>query len=349
MVSKRMTEAAIELWGETDPSEARGILNSKLNEFRQLEDNPDVDQERLRRIIAFYEPFESDEIKPYAPENDPSVLEAAEQFRGALTDRFGDVLSVFDDIKKDQVITANEAEAYFTAGLDRLASNDAAWQDWKFILKKDSKASLSCNPGDKTITMGEMRADFIGDDLRAKFCHEVIIHGMRAVNGEKTGDQMMKNGLPGYLDGEEGLTTFAEFAVKGEVSPARSDRYLDFAFALGQFGNRQYTRKELQQVFLDREIVRKQAAGEPVDESKAYDRSYQQINRIFRGSLGSDVVAVNTKDLAYYNGFKKVSRYISDSLESGSSATEILDFLLLGVFDPTNPKHVQYARQYSRS
>lgn len=186
-------------------------------------------------------------------------------------------------------------------------------------------------------------------DAQRLFCHEVLIHSLRAVNGSKTTEPMMEFGMPGFLDAEEGLAVFIEYGLTGKLSAGRSDRYVDFGLALGTSGTPTLTRSQIHDLYVNREIVRQQAQGEPVDEESIQQRGWRYVNRIFRGALDNNVIAVNTKDLAYYRGFQMIGDYVVQSLNSGVNIKELLAYLLCGKFDPTNERHVALVASLSKA
>ena len=343
-VSDRFTTATTELSGTPDENEVKRILNVKINEFTGYKTNPNVDQARLKRTLDFYidDRRVPDTQSHESSETDPGIAEGAKILAEATEQKFKDDLTVFNAIDTNgKDVTAEEASVYFQKGLELLGKEDSAWKEWKLVIS-DGSAGLSSNARKKVVEMGRKRKDFEPLEVKAKFMHEFLVHSQRAINGAKLGDQMMEFGLPNFLGGEEGITTLIELGVLGEPGPARTDKYCDFAFALGMLGDKPVSRPELHSIYVDRAIVRKQAVGEEVDEDKIKALGWKSVNRMYKGSLGNEVVGVNTVDLAYHNGFIKVGKFVKDALESGKRPSELLDYLLKGKFDPTNPRHVEY-------
>jgi hypothetical protein len=142
------------------------------------------------------------------------------------------------------------------------------------------------------------------------------------------------------FDKTEGLGCFVEHALIGVAPTKMYDRYLDVAFALGTLGGQTHTRKQLFALVMARNTVRAQAAGETLSESRLEREAWTHVNRIFRGTLGNDIVGVFTKDVAYYEGYQKIMSFVIDELHSGVSVEEIWQLVTLGKFDPTNPGHM---------
>ncbi|HET6746638.1 MAG TPA: hypothetical protein VFH06_00850 [Candidatus Saccharimonadales bacterium] len=42
----------------------------------------------------------------------------------------------------------------------------------------------------------------------------------------------------------------------------------------------------------------------------------------------------------------EIGAYITEQLESGASVEALIEFLVLGKFDPTNPTHVQFVQEH---
>jgi hypothetical protein len=118
------------------------------------------------------------------------------------------------------------------------------------------------------------------------------------------------------------------------------DRYLDVALALGTIDGRPHTRHELFELVYARATVRSQAAGKPERPGNIERESWAHVNRIFRGTLGNDIVGVFTKDIAYYQGYQKMTAFVIDELKAGSSPHELWSLLTLGKYDPTDALHM---------
>lgn len=121
---------------------------------------------------------------------------------------------------------------------------------------------------------------------------------------------------------------------------------MDTALALGTLGL-SLKREEILKLHTLKEKIRQQAAEEVVDPAKFEDDSWRYVNRIYRGSLGNEHIAVNTKDIAYYKGYVAINKYIAAELEQGRSIEEIMDYILSGSFDPTNSRHIDYRSQFA--
>jgi hypothetical protein len=83
------------------------------------------------------------------------------------------------------------------------------------------------------------------------------------------------------------------------------------------------------------------------DHREVKKRAFVHVNRIYRGTQGSQAPGFFTKDIAYYDGFVKISKYIHERLQQGSRLPEIMQYLMLGKFDPMNSIHVDFVSQYA--
>ena len=87
---------------------------------------------------------------------------------------------------------------------------------------------------------------------------------------------------------------------------------------------------------------------EPIELDKLIKTTWTHIDRIYRGGRGDSSTssqAVFTKDIAYYDGYKKIRDYLDQSIRNGKDIEQIFEYLTLGKFNPTNPVHIQYVKQ----
>lgn len=235
-------------------------------------------------------------------------------------------------------IAPPEIVARFDDALDVLAAEyDPDWNEWCAVFQ-DGGDKLSTFGMAKTVTVGSNRANVPAHELQGLFAHEILVHGLSAVNGYKQ-SQALGDGLPRYLDFQEGLGGFVEYALNGTIPDKIVDRYVDIAYALGQLDGKQHTRQEMIIRNLARDERRNDAAEIKTNQVDIYKAAVARANRIYRGTRGDQHVGVFTKDIAYYRGFVAVGDYITHQLAAGHSVETIFDYLLQGKFDPRYPTH----------
>lgn len=272
--------------------------------------------------------------------------EAAEKMNVFLNERYASVFASLNIESSTDTISPDGIADRFEAALAVLADeHDADWSEWT-VERKDEKDSLSVVAPSKKILVGMRRASVQSQQLKALFSHEVLVHGLRGVNGRKI-SKKLGTGLPGYLDAEEGLGVFVEYAISGKVSEKNVDRYVDIAYALGQINGKEHTRQELLDYAMQRAIYRNSQSEIKKSMEDIEKEVYAHVNRIYRGSLGNEHVGVYTKDISYHKGFIDMGRYVKDQIDEGKTIEEVFTFLSSGKFDPTNPQHLAYIDEIS--
>lgn len=243
----------------------------------------------------------------------------------------------------DRIEPAEIADRFEAALRILVGEYDSMWEEWS-IERDETKDSLSVSGPRKKIIIGMNRAPVTPDQLKALFSHEVLVHALRPLNGQKIADEL-RVGLPGYLDTEEGLGVFVEYALSGTVPEKNVDRYIDIAYALGVIDGQQHTRQELIDHAMVRSIKRSEERGDNKTSESIEKEVYAHINRIYRGSLGNEYIGIYAKDIMYHRGFLEMGKFISQRLEDGETVDELMEYLLQARFDPTNPQHVAYLNE----
>jgi len=292
------TEQSIKLYGRPDPDVAK-IIEMNGGE----------------KLIEHYQP----------------VLDAVKSW---LLKKYGDVFDAMGLDNMTEKLTPPEILDVFTRGLDKLKSNDPRWLDWQVEMKPDATV-LSCESADKKVFVGEKRASADPGKLKGLFAHEILRHGMTAVNGEDLGIQ---SALPRYTNAEEGFAKIYELALSGEIPTTSMEKYADIAWCLGDIDGQKHTRAEL----VERKLNRKREKGEKVTE-KSETIAYNTANRIFRGTPGSNKVSgIFTKDLSYFGGFVPGVEFIKQGLDAGKDIDEIMSFANAAKFDPNDSVQRHY-------
>lgn len=335
----RFTQQSAELYGAPDRDRAiqLGVAQAEtlLEEARaaNLDSSLISRFDSARNELGLQGMGEKSDTHPYRA--------AAEAVRNFFRGEYSEVLDRFGAGEQDAPLDANAMAERMEAGLDVLRTKDVAWNGWK-VVRKQGSDKLSVAAANEEALVGQDRADMSVAEFIGTASHELLVHGLRAVNGAKIDPQLAK-GLPDYLDAEEGVSGFVEYALTGKVPDKIVDRYVDIAIALGLTTGSPVPRATLTEFVSARHALRQ--ALHPTQEESNFQKSVQaHVNRIYRGSRGDEYVGVFTKDIAYYVGFEKVGQYISKELETGKSTDQVIEFLLLGKFDPTNAEHVTFVK-----
>jgi hypothetical protein len=339
-LSAQFTAASIDLFGAPEPTAAALLLEQLLTELCVLQTNYDVDPALLEKLLLTY-----DEVlrRSNAPHkyilsfDETDATDAAHVFGKFLREFYPFALDVFKGDPSTNIDASGIVELFELALAELQKHRPEFWKDWKVLVTDDS--CLSVNPLTKRLVVGSHRAGVDLGELEGLFGHEVLVHALRAGNGQHLSDGF-EQGLPGYIDAEEGFACFVEHALSGSAPRKMYDRYLDVALALGTIDGQPRTRRELFELVHARNIVRAQAAHKKARPSTIERESWAHVNRIFRGTLGNDIVGVFTKDIAYYRGYQKMTGFVIEELQSGTAPHELWSLLTLGKYDPTDALHM---------
>lgn len=335
--TNRLTRSSVELYGSPDTAVAKQLIAEQFDTFSEHRTNPAVDQARLGHVLDTLSHALGDTSSESIARVDYAPV--ARELAAVAEQKYQTAFSVFEGVAGPEKQNLETVQALFQRGLDALATDDPAWQGWTAEIVNGSGMSTSSR--DKKIKIGN-GGTYTADRLKPLFAHEALVHGLRSVNGSKTGDTLLATGLPGNLDAEEGLGTLVEYGLTGTMPERNADRYMDVALALGSTESSALTRAQLHRLHTDRQIIRAQAAGKQVDPETIAKGAWGHVNRIYRGSLGDDTIGVNTKDIAYYQGFQKVADFLRTALANGVAPETAYDYVMSGCFDPTDPKHRAY-------
>ena len=339
MWSQRFTQASIELFGRPDPEIAKQLFREQGEEIEALFSDPNVDFYLLDHLRSTYRALE---LATTDQGERPDFHEASAIFRDFLESRYKAVFEIFEGLDEDTKLSPSEVLDIFAAALDKLKEEDSAWEEWEAELTDST--SLAVASKSQRIRVGKNRTAIKASEVKGLFGHEILVHAKRAVEARKVNDEELATGLPHYLQGEEGVAIFIESSLNGKTPPKVADRYIDTAMALGDILPRSFTRKELFDFVMTREIVRAQAEQQTrhVDTASLQKKAWEHVNRIYRGSAGDDHIGVFTKDVVYYAGFQEIGEFITKKLKDGMDVEQLFSYLTSGKFDPLNPLHTKY-------
>lgn len=344
--AERFTLAATELYGAPETAEVTRLITEEYTSLVGLQGNAGVSQPHVRLLLDTYRPV---------VENGPGPV-SIDEAGAADTDRTRTAVRAYGEAMREQYqplfdlvdqaavaeFTPSDLHVLFTQAMSWLEEHDDQdWGAWKVQLKDSTQ--LSVDAGSHSISIASRRESASPEDAKGLIAHELLVHALRGKNGYKTGDKKLATGLPGYLDAEEGLGILAEEAINGTLPDKAYDRYVDIALALGTADGVQRTRQELFQISYARQLVRAQLRG--ADEGRIATlapRVWSHVDRIYRGGPGDGAgtrQAIFTKDITYYEGYRRMAGYVAEQLVQGKPARAVFAYLSQGKFDPTNAAH----------
>lgn len=306
--------------------------------------------EWVRRRIGTHQDFATPLIESYAKlaGRAKATSSAEHKYQKTLTairdyyfHEYHDLFACFDVYDPSARLTTDQLYDSFSCALSLLQQRDTAWQKWRVVKTKNGNLSVSTRF--RRICIGERRVPVPASQVRGLFAHEVLVHALRAVNGQKVSKEL-RYGFDDYLVAEEGLGVLVESAINGEVAPKAKDRYIDVALALGSHRQKALSRNQLFEIAYVRAVLRSVSAGSTEESLDDIEKAtWQHVNRIYRGTRGDKYIGVFTKDIAYYEGLVRMARYI-DRRRKKSSISTAMTYVLVGKFDPTNAAHRKQIR-----
>lgn len=341
--SKLYTEASVALFGRPDIKEAIRMARRDLVTFGKLvRDSPDVADDTVRPLFDMYKRFvgqqplvaEDSAEKGRGEWNDGALLC---DLRFYLQQRYGDIYAVLDQYPADANLDVATVKAAYEEMLRKLAARSPVWRKWK--VETPESAQMAVSPRLRVIKVGSRMPLLTVDRAKSLFTHEVLVHAQRSVRGLGY-DHYLGYGLPGYVIAEEGLGVLMEAAIEGKMPHRAGDRYIDIALALGSSNMNPVDRHALLPVVRARTILRRLQEGTTVTQEQLHHMVTQHVTRIYRGTLGNEIVGVFTKDVVYYSGYRLMAEYLSRY--QGDDLQRAIDFVLSSKINPDDPIHRQY-------
>lgn len=188
---------------------------------------------------------------------------------------------------------------------------------------------------------------FTRDQLAAKVVHE-IGHLTRGWNGSYF-SMAAENGLPEYLDAEDGLMSYGEQFITGNQrsNPTYLERYFGIGYMTGAVDGTMKDFKDTfsamwraRVLFENQDLI---AEGDDTDSDQitaARKESLMNALRLFRGGDGKTPGLGWTKDKVYYEGVAKLVDFLTDFPKR--FGLEYLPILFAAKYDPTNNLHNKY-------
>lgn len=341
--SERYTEASVSIYGQPAANEVACMAWQELQLFKKAYQSYAACRPYLEKSIAVYSKLSSGAVLINS-DLETRYTTLLKQLRKHALMQFDGAFNCFDGWNLP-TMPIEEVKARFATALKVLACNDDTWASWDVTWIGGS--TLMIDPRMRQIQIGRRLSELPTRRVKGLFAHEVLVHAQRSVNGIRLSPSL-SIGLENQICAEEGLGVIMEAAINGQFPYRIKDRYIDIALALGMHNVQPMTRQELYDMAYGRALARRLAENVVVDTELLSDIIWTHVNRIYKGSLGNDFVGVFTRDIAYYVGFRQMANYILHRLDWGSTLPEVMDYLLLGKFDPTNPEHLLHLRQHVR-
>lgn len=165
--------------------------------------------------------------------------------------------------------------------------------------------------------------------------HEIGVHARRAFNGARQPLKLLEIGLHSYIRGEEGLASYVQQHVEGADEFYGFDRYLALSLAEGLDGEKRDFRG-VYECMLDYYLLTLLPNEEAL--YRAQQGAWEVCLRIFRGTTGTGIGTVFTRDLVYLEGNVGIWNLLDTN-------PELLEHLFVGKFDPLNIGHVEALRE----
>ena len=346
----RFTESSKDLYGEPDRSEVISLMLDDFAFYESQLHNRNIDKINLNKLLNYYwgifrMSVTAEQINNSSEKRMP-ISESTKKYGEYLKEKYNYIFDLVDNSEFESY-GPDELNDIFSRSLELLSQNDdEAWTEWSAEIKEGTSTSVSASS--KKINIASSRSRASKKEVRGLLAHELLTHAIRAKNGFKAEDEKLATGLPQYLDAEEGLGILSEFAVTGDFPERARERYIDIALALGTINGKPLSRIELFNISFSRAQLMNELSDEPIELDKLIKTTWTHIDRIYRGGRGDSSTssqAVFTKDIAYYDGYKKMRDYLDQSIRNGKDIEQIFEYLTLGKFDPTNPVHIQYVKQ----
>lgn len=340
--SQRYTEASVSIYGRPEYNVVTDMARQEIEFFEHIVEERGACFSLLEPVFSVYPSLASDATVDTGGDLEKRYAPLLERLRSYIFHEYDAVLACFDEWSA-RMMPISEVKTRFTEALQILAERDAAWEDWTVTWITGS--TLMVNPSKREVQIGRYLTELPTKRVKGLFAHEVLVHAQRSVNGHRL-SRPLALGLDNQICAEEGLGVVIEAAVNGQIPYRIKDRYIDIALALGMHGEQPMTRNELFELAYSRTLARRVSEGGTPNRELLKRIMWTHVNRIYKGSLGNDFVGVFTRDLSYYEGFRRMANYILHRTDWGGEVADVMDYLLCGKFDPTNPHHLVYIQKH---
>jgi hypothetical protein len=263
-------------------------------------------------------------------------IEVLAKFHDIVTKRYGDALSMVPDTADTVFYEAADCERILN---DCIAACSLGQLGAAFKITEGT--AVPSTVGSKLLVKLPPDTRRNASQLKRLFVHEAEVHVRRAVNGKKTGVEVLAQGTANYADVEEGLGVILECAVAGNLKSESYDRarerYIFAGLGLGTDG----TPKDGRATY---EIMWRLLALHGADATGAVDgivianakkKATVHEDNAFRGTNFAMPGVLYSKLKMYYEGLKKNADYFASDPDN---IEELLDQAMVAKYDHTAPK-----------
>jgi hypothetical protein len=319
--AKRFMEANIEIYGAPDRATYDGLVVDlkRTAESKNLTGRATQIKQELVSML----PEVSDDAEAFRPSEE--TIDWAQNVIEVVNQPFLDLIPDQDQF------TPTELKDLFTNILHE--GMGGAADNWQVVLSENASSIDVASP-ERIIRIPDDSQERSQTRVKELVVHEIGVHALRSIMGDGTNVEMLRTGMPGYLDAEEGLGVASEQAIHGKYEDRGVQYYL---IAGGQYFHNQNFRDTFEMAWRRQALLNLKDGAELTDEkiAKAKDTAYGQVTRINRGT--NDLPWF--KDLAYYNGNRKIWDYFSQTTDDFGAVLN----LYYGKVDPTDPLHMRAA------
>lgn len=343
----------------------RWKINEKIAELRMMRASQSGDMKRFERYSSYVYGSPSEEVFEYTVDNLKykviKALDSDDTYIKTAAQNLIESLKLMSIINNTPEITPPSEETLTIA-------REKTKQDFDYILnipledgKHDSNSirnafeialrelhadgweatvvnnsnSISTNQENKNITIPESRVITSKTSLQSLLIHEVGTHVARRVNGERSKLKLLSLGLDRYEQGEEGVATMREQALKPTVNDFSGlEGHLAISLAMGLDGSKRDFRETyqvLEKYFYFKALLAKKSPEEASISSK--NNAWNRCIRTFRGTDCKTAGVCFTKDMIYREGNIGVWDVIKNNPD------EMMRFSV-GKYDPSNSRHI---------
>lgn len=343
----------------------RWKINEKIAELRMMLASQSGDMKRFERYSRYVYGSPSDEVFNYtiynltrkvskALDSDNSDIKSAAETLMAVIQEL-DIENIATDIVPPSNDVIQLARIYSKKEFDNIlnipledgkhdsnsirnafeiALRELNADGWEATVVNNSN-SISTNQENKNVTIPESRVIASKTSLQSLLIHEVGTHVARRVNGERSKLKLLSLGLDRYEQGEEGVATMREQALKPTVNDFSGlEGHLAISLAMGLDGSKRDFRETyqvLEKYFYFKALLAKKSPEEASISSK--NNAWNRCIRTFRGTDCKTAGVCFTKDMIYREGNIGVWDVIKNNPD------EMMRFSV-GKYDPSNSRHI---------